>query len=124
MTIRPRALNWLASQRIEPDGQVVASKRYRPDESWTKSKAWWVQIPESAISSGKTIHILCEAEPGSKTFRYLKVPAEFFHEHSADFATIGDDKINLFLSADEGIEFEDQRGPGRVSFARFEQRPS
>lgn len=51
------------------------------------------------------------------------MPADFFQQHMNDFAIIGDDKINLFLSADEGIEFEDQRGPGKVSFAQFEQNP-
>ncbi len=80
-------------------------------------------MPASAIRDGNTIHIVCEAEPGSKTFRYLKVPVAFFQEHLDDFARIGDDSINRFLSADGGIEFEDQRGPGRVSFATFEQGP-
>ena len=74
------------------------------------------------MRSGKTIHILCEAEPGAKRFRHLQVPANFFEQHLDEFATIGDDKINLFLSDDDGMEFEDQRGPGRVSFAQFEQR--
>jgi hypothetical protein len=101
---------------------VVTSKRYAPDESWTKEKAWWIQVPLSAIAAGKTIHIVCEAEPGSNEFRHLQVPASFFDQHRDELATIGDDKINLFLSADDGIEFEDQRGSGRVSFASFEQR--
>lgn len=69
MNIRPQALRWLASQRIHPEGHVVTSKRYTPEESWTKSKAWWVQVPASVIKAGKTIHIVCESEPGSKTFR-------------------------------------------------------
>ena len=101
---------------------MVASKRYAPDESWTKKKAWWVQVPSAAVRAGKIIHIVCEAEPGAGTFRHLQVPATFFVQHLDEFATIGEDKINLFLSADEGIEFEDQRGAGRVSFAQFEQR--
>ncbi len=119
MTLRADALRWLAARKVQ-GGHVVTSKRYAPDESWTKEKAWWIQVPAAAVREGKTIHIVCETEPGAKSFRHLQVPAEFFQEHLDAFATIGDDKINLFLSADEGIEFEDQRGPGHVSFAQFE----
>ena len=121
MTIRSDALKWLAAQRIK-GGHVVASKRYTPDESWTKAKAWWIQVPASAIRAGQTIHIVCETEPGSKAFRRLEVPASYFQQHLDALATIGDDKINLFLAAEPGIEFQDQRGPGRIPFAQFEQR--
>lgn len=121
MSIRSEALRWLAARGIK-GGHVVTSKRYAPEESWTKEKAWWAQVPAAAIRSGKMIDIVCETEPGAKTFRHLRVPADFFQKHLDDFATIGDDKINLFLAADKGIEFEDQRGPGRISFKEFERR--
>lgn len=121
MTIRSDALRWLAARGVK-GGHVITSKRYASDESWTKEKAWWAQVSAAAIRAGKVIHIVCEAEHGANTFRHLRVPAEFFQKHLDDFATIGDDKINLFLAADDGIEFEDQRGPGRISFAQFEQR--
>jgi hypothetical protein len=78
----------------------------------------------SAISAGKLIHIVCEAEPGSRDFRHLQVPAAFFEANMRQFKMIGRDKINLFLSADDGIVFRDERGPGGVSFARFEVRRS
>jgi hypothetical protein len=103
-----------------PSGHLVTSKYYAPEESWTKEKAWWIQIPWSAVRAGKLIHIVCEAEPGSRDFRHLQVPAAFFLEHERDLATLAPDKINLFLAADPGMEFQDQRGPGRVSFAQFE----
>ncbi len=121
MNTRTRALEWLASRGIKPKGHVVTSKRYAPDESWTKSRAWWIQIPAEPIREGKEVHILCEAASKSSTFRYLIVPAAVFQDHLEEFATIGDNKINLFLSADEGLEFADQRGPGRVSLAQFER---
>ena len=47
------------------------------------------------------------------------VPSEQDSWEGIYIATIGDDKINLFLSAEPGEEFVDQRGPGRLSFARF-----
>jgi hypothetical protein len=121
MTIRTEALRWLASRRIH-GGHVVTSKRYAPDESWTGEKAWWVQIPAEAVRQGHDIHVVCEADAGPTRFHHLRVPADFLLEHLDYFATIGVDKINLFLSAEAGHEFEDQRGPGRISFAAFEQR--
>ncbi len=60
-----------------------------------------------------------EAAPSDAAFWYFKVHAEFFEAHLDDFAMIGDDKINLFPSARPTNLFEDQRGTGRVSFARW-----
>jgi len=78
-------------------------------------------VPWSAVRAGKLIHIICEADRGSGAFRHLQVPASYFLQHEDDLATLAPDKINLFLAADEGMEFQDQRGPGRISLAQFEQ---
>jgi hypothetical protein len=118
-TIRSAAIRWLEKQKAPP-GHLVTSKRYRPDESWTKSKAWWIQVPLSAINAGKLIHIVCQTEPKSRKFRRLQVPATFFRSNARHFALIGGAKVNLFLSADEGMEFQDRRGSGKISFAKFE----
>jgi hypothetical protein len=119
MTIRSDAIKWLAARGVT-GGHVVTSKLYGPDESWTKEKAWWIPVPLSAIQAGKTIHIVCEAADPGRRFHHLQVPAAFFEQRLRDFAGIGDDKINLFLAAEPGMEFQDQRGPGKVSLARFE----
>lgn len=119
MTIRSDALRWAAGRKIR-GGHVVASKLYAPDESWTKEKAWWIQVPVSAVKAGKTIHILCEKDPNAKSFHYLEVPAAFFEQHLDDFATIGGTKINLFLAATKNSWMRDLRGFGKVSFAHFE----
>ena len=87
MTLRSEAQRWLAARRV-PSGHLVTSKYYAPEESWTKEKAWWIQIPWSAVRAGKLIHIVCEAEPGSRDFRHLQVPAAFFLEHERDLATL------------------------------------
>jgi hypothetical protein len=79
-------------------------------------------VPLSVADAGEIVHIVCEAQPGAGAFRHLKVPGSFFQQHLRDFAILGGDRINLFLAAEPGIEFVDQRGPGRISFARFEQR--
>jgi hypothetical protein len=120
LSIRQRAKRFLA-RLGERGGHLVTSKFYRPDESWTQSKAWWVQIPWPAVRAGKTIHVVLEAAPGSPALRYLRVPAQYFIEHESELATLAPDKINLFLAATPDEEFQDQRGSGRVSFARFEQ---
>ena len=119
VTLRSQAQRWLSARKV-PSGHLVTSKRYAPGESWTKEKAWWIQIPWSAVRAGKLIHIVCEVEPGSGDFRHLQVPAAFFLAHEQDLGTLQPDKINLFLAADPGIEFQDQRCPSRVSFAQFE----
>lgn len=67
------------------------------------------------------IDIVCEVDAGEGRFRHLRVPAAFFQQHLDDFAIIREDRINLFLAAEEGQEFEDKRGPGRISLASFEQ---
>lgn len=120
MTIRSQALKWLVAREVL-DGHVVTSKRYRPDESWTREKAWWIQIPLSAVRDCRLVHIVCEADAPEQGFHHLQVPTEFLESHLNDFALIGGNKINLFLAIDSGKIFQDQRGPGKVSFARFEQ---
>lgn len=57
----------------------MTSKRYAPDESWTKEKAWWIQVPAAAIKEGKTIHIVCEAERRANRFATSKCPRTFFN---------------------------------------------
>ena len=101
MTVRSKAIRWLAAHKA-PAGHPVTSKFYVPEESWTRARAWWVQSPAAAIRQNAVIHILCEAEPGSQSFRWLQVPDGFFKDHLDDFATIGDNKINLLLSAEPG----------------------
>ncbi|HEX6574319.1 MAG TPA: hypothetical protein VF042_05050 [Gemmatimonadaceae bacterium] len=121
MNIRSEALNWLQQKGVSRTGcQVLTSKRYLPGESWTKEKAWWVWVPLSAIRAGKTILIVCQAERQSSNFRLLEVPAEFFKKHLAGFAE-RDDKLNLFLSAEPGREFREERGSGKLSLALFER---
>jgi hypothetical protein len=122
MTIRAKALRWLARRGRIANSHIVTSKLYAPEKSWTVARAWWIQIPKTAIRAGKTIEILCEASPGADLFRHLRVPAHFFQDQLDAFATIGDDKINLYLSAEPESELQDLRGPGSVPFAQFEIR--
>ena len=120
MNLRQRAKRYLARLGIG-GGHLVTSKFYRPEESWTKDKAWWVQIPWAPVRAGETIHIVLEASPGSLELRHLVVPAAYFVENERHLALLAPDKINLFLGAASNIELVDQRGSGRVSFRQFER---
>lgn len=120
LTIRQRAQRLLVKRGVR-GGHLATSKLYRPEESWTKDSAWWVQIPWSAVRAGKTIHIVLEAAAQSPELRYLQVPAAYFRDHERDLSLQEPDKISLFLSADPKYEFQDHRGSGRIPFAQFEQ---
>ena len=65
--------------------------------------------------------MLCEADERSAEFWSFVIRAAFFQERMNDFAVLGGEKVDLFLAAEPSSEFVDQRGPGRICFARFEQ---
>ncbi len=123
MTIRSAALDWFSRNYPSHGAKVQAirtSKFFRPDESWTRAPAWWVQIPLVDVERGLTTHILLEAAPGDANFRYLRVPASFLRENLKRFALVNGQRINLFLSAEARDELTDRRGTG-IQFAGFEQ---
>lgn len=99
----------------------MASKFFPPEESWTGSDAWWIQVPLTAIERGDELHFLCQAARRGNDFRYLRLPASNIGDRLGDFAKINDTHVNLFLDAGEDC-FIDRRGTGAVSFARFEVR--
>ena len=123
MNVRERAKRFLHKRGIK-GGQLVTSKFYTPEESWTKDQAWWIKVPRAAIRAGKTIHIVLEAGPQSTELRHLMVPAAYFVEHERSLSVQEPDQFSLFLGADAHDLFVDRRGPGRVPFAQFEQRGS
>lgn len=122
MGIRQAALTWLAAHGGAEGGWVGCSKLYEPEHSWTGRRAWWLQVPLEMIETRETVHLLCESPERGRRFRHLAVPTSVFREHLADFATIHESHVVLFLSAEPDNELQDERGPGRVSFASFERR--
>ncbi len=123
MSIRADASAWLARTHGVRHGTIATSKYYSADESWTGADAWWVQVPLAAVERGADVHIICQREPGSPEFRYLRVPASFFRDHLDELSVTDNARINLFLDIlDE--PFTDLRGPGRLRFAQFERRAS
>ena len=128
MTIRARALRWLALQHRVRDGDIVTSRYYPAEQSWTGRDAWWLQIPVHRVQSlgaSGAVHLVCEATPGAQSFHYLRVPASFLREHLADLDAPGDGRmLSLFLSAEPATLFRDERGAGKVEFGQFLREPA
>jgi hypothetical protein len=120
MSVRSTALRWFEAQFGQAEGAIHASKFYEPEESWTKRRAWAHEIPLEAIKSGAPyVHLLCQVAPTSSEFYYLQVPSAYLLEHLPKLAVRDSNRVSLFLSAEPPSSFVDERGPGRVSFARF-----
>jgi hypothetical protein len=120
MSIRPNARRWFLSKYGNTKSKTYTSKYYLPEESWPKVAVWWLQISNNAIDENKDtfINILCETEPSSNDFYYLKVPVDFIKEHKEKFHKIGD-KIDWYLSADPDTLFREIRGEGKLNFSAF-----
>lgn len=123
MTVRASALRWLAATHRVRDGDIFTSRFYPAAESWTARDAWWVQIPVHRVDAlgERTVHLVLAARPGeSDAFHYLAVPASYLRAHLAGLDAPGDGRlVSLFLSAEPGDAFRDERGPGKVPFAQF-----
>ena len=120
MSIRATARQWFARTHPSKGGKILTSRFYPPKDSWTGTDAWWITIPLTAVEQEGEVHLVCE-QPGTAGFRYLRVPTAFLRRHLNGFSLLHDTRINLFLSAERKDEFTDRRGPGRLSFAQFEQ---
>lgn len=120
MDIRSDALPWFSINYGSVAGPVYASKFYKPEESWTKTRVWWFEILLNRIEENKntSIHLLCQVAPTETEFHYLKVPAYYFLQHM-DKLYKRENKVSIYLSADVQNRFVEQRGKGKVSFSRF-----
>lgn len=102
-----------------PAGILCTSKLYEPNESWTKSPAWWIEIPITKLRSGKysKVHILCSKRDSG--FHYLDVPISYFMDKIDKLILREDGKLSLFLSARSEDRFVDLRGLGRIDFSNW-----
>lgn len=100
-------------------GLIRVSKLFHENESWTKSPAWWIEIPLKKLkdSPSREIHLLCQND--SDSFYYLCVPISFLNENLSKLAVIKNEKISLFLSASQKDRFVDLRGPGKIDFGKW-----
>lgn len=120
MSVRPDALAWLARYVGPVEGAVVTSRYYGAEESWTGTDAWWHEVPSlESLGTGDGYVYLLWQKPGSAgDFYCLRVPLSFLreHRHGLKDAPRG---YRLHLSAESANRFQDERGPGKVRFARF-----
>lgn len=120
MSIRSEALRWFSLKHGNTKNKIYVSKYYLPAQSWPKKDVWWPQIPLKAIDKSKYDHviILCQVASNKKKFHYLEVPTVFLHEHLDKFHRLGE-KLSLYLSAEPDRLFVEERGNGKLNFAKF-----
>lgn len=132
MTVRRSALRWLAATHGLRDADVFTSRYYQAEQSWTGRPAWWLQVPVhriEALGAAGVVHLVCQVPSdhvpaaAAGPFHYLAVPAAFLRAHLDTLDRPGAGAaVSLFLSAEPGSLFRDERGPGRVAFAPFLRR--
>jgi hypothetical protein len=100
---------------------MYVSKFYVPKESWTHRSAWGFEIPQRMIETPKSaqIHLLCQIAPDTNDFYRLNVPVKFLETELPNLYVRKNGKVSLFLSAERHEMFIEQRGTGKVSFARL-----
>jgi len=122
MSIRKDALRWLKTNvGVSNSEEIFTSKYYGPAQSWTKKNAWWMQVPVNRVTSQyrSHIHLLCQTGPSENNFHYLRVPSDYLAARLSGLTVTDRKRINLFLSAEAGNLFQDERGPGGVEFGLF-----
>lgn len=102
-----------------------SSKYYPPEESPTRSPAWWFDIPLARLRSEpeSLTRLRCKSLDG-ETAKMLDVKNSFLLDNLKAFCIVdqkGRDYIRLHLSARESDKFRDLRGAGKVELAKFEQ---
>jgi hypothetical protein len=121
-TIRKEALGWFKSKfRIAGD-EIHTSKFYTPQESWSKSRVWFFQIPLEIIYSpvAKKIHLLCQNHLNGEPFLYLKVSSLFLLKNPNSFEVGQKEKVvRIYLSAEAVDMFTEVRGKGKINFKEF-----
>jgi hypothetical protein len=120
MAIRSIARNWFASKYGHTNNKTYTSKYYLAEESWPRVAVWWMKIPSHALEPSKFdfVNILCQVDPLSNEFYYLKVPVSFINKRKEQFHKIGVE-IDLYLSAEEHNLFTETRGEGKLDFSKF-----
>ena len=68
--IRSAALTWFDSTHPSIKEPILASKFYTRDESWSKTKVWFFQVPLEYVEPNKIkyLHFLCENHLNRRQF--------------------------------------------------------
>ncbi len=121
MSIRSTAVQWLKKVHGVNSGMVCTSKFYIPEKSRTKKSAWWIEIDRSKLvtTSTQVLHFVCEKEPGQRDFHYLQLPGSYLIKNQKELDVRSNNRYSMFLSAEQGNLFQDERGKGKVTFSQF-----
>ncbi len=107
-----------------PSNLVSASKFFEPEESWTKKRAWWFDLPIKKVREkrAKNYYLLGAKDARKSRFVTLKVPKSVLSLHlkKKNFDTRYNKKVILHLAAYKENWLIDERGKGRVDFSPFE----
>jgi hypothetical protein len=119
MIIRRRVQRWAEAKGISVDGDLRTSKYYPPKESRSGRPAWWVEVPLDKLRSVAKFEVFCEKGVEIEDFHHLAVPSDFLDQNQRNFY-ITNDKISLWLSAEEPDLFKDTHPEGsQIDFRRF-----
>ena len=122
--IRSTALNWFDSTYPLVNGPKLSSKFYTREESWSKTKVWFFQVPLEYVEPNKIkyLHFLCENHLQGQEFIYLKIPTLFLLQNEKYFEIDRKEKIiRLYLSAETMDMFKEVRKGSKIDFGRFVQ---
>ena len=117
---RKRAIIYLKKRLGYTPSLIATSKFFRAEESWTRSKKWWFNLPIKKVKANKNGNYYLVGESKKSSFVVLKVPNKFLVDNLKKFETRYWELIMLHLSAESSDRLTDQRGKGRVDFSRFE----
>ena len=117
MMTKERGRMWLRKNHPQESTSTLRVSKYFPEK-----EIWFFTFPTSYFESSKTghINILCESQPNSCDFKYLKVPYAFIRENQNKFnIRESGEKFDLHISAKRRNWLIDERSKN-VSFKQFE----
>ena len=122
--IRNSALTWFNAKYAPVKEPRFASKFFSREESWSKTKVWFFQIPLEDIAPNKIkyVHLLCENHLEGQEFVYLKVPTLFLLTNEKYFEVDRKEKVmRIYLSAEAADMFKEVRKGSKIDFGKYLQ---
>jgi len=124
MTTRSNGIKWLKENHPEYQGKNRVSKLYSADESWSKSKVWWFEFPESDITDDLSgfQNLLCNKNSNSEHFHLIRVPNSFLIKFKNGLYLRnkkGISTFSIYLSANPEDMYVEQRGEKHIEFGDF-----
>jgi hypothetical protein len=121
---RNKGILYLQKRGYRFSNSIAVSKLYKPEESWTKKRAWWFDLPIKKVREkrAKNYYLLGAKDGRKSRFVTLNVPKSFLllHLKKKNFDIRYRKMIRLHLAAYKENWLVDERGKGRVDFSKFE----